>query len=242
MKKTLRYLPFIILAVLLIQNFNRGVISNPKLYFTNMILLLPGIIIGITFHEFAHAFVSTKLGDPTPDNQGRVTLNPAAHLDIYGFITLIFCGFGWGKPVQIDNRYYKSKRRDELLVSVSGITMNLLLAFFFSLILRGWFMIFGDSAINPDSLTGIVSTVLIQIVSINVVLAVFNLFPVPPLDGFSIINNLFDLEKYDWYPTVYRNGFIILLLLLITGVIYKIMFPITRELNYFFLFQIAAKG
>lgn len=237
--KAYRYLPFLILAVLLIQNFNNGVLNNPKSYFSNMILLLPGIIIGITFHEFAHAFVSSRLGDPTPKEQGRITLNPRAHIDIYGFIALIFCGFGWGKPVQIDNRYYKVKRRDELLVSLAGILMNLLLALIFSLILRGWIVIHSNSAINTDSLYGIISTVLIDVVSINIVLAVFNLIPVPPLDGFSVINNIFDLERYSWFQTVYSNGFVILLLLLITGVISMIMTPITKELNNFFIFKIS---
>lgn len=240
MNKTFRYLPFVILAILLIQNFNNGVLNDPKSYFSNMILLLPGIIIGITFHEFAHAFVSSKLGDSTPGEQGRITLNPAAHIDIYGLITLIFCGFGWGKPVQIDNRYYKSKRRDELCVSLAGIVMNLLLAFIFSLILRFWFTFYNDSAINPDSFQGIITTIIIDIISINVVLAVFNLIPVPPLDGFAIINNLFNLEKFNWYHSLYSNGFIILLLLLVTGVITMIMTPITKWLNYLFLFKISA--
>ena len=79
------------------------------------LLTLPGIIIGLCFHEAAHAKMSDKLGDPTPSMQGRVTLNPMAHIDVIGFISLILFGFGWGKPVMIDPRYYKHPRRDVLL-------------------------------------------------------------------------------------------------------------------------------
>ena len=97
------------------------------------ILMLPGIIIGLSFHEFAHAWVSDKLGDPTPRRQGRVTINPLAHIDWIGFLALLLVGFGWGKPVQIDPGYYKNRRRDEFLVSIAGVTMNLILAVFFSI-------------------------------------------------------------------------------------------------------------
>ena len=92
------------------------------------LLMLPGIIMALSFHEFAHAWVSDKLGDPTPRRQGRVTLNPLAHIDWIGFLTLVLVGFGWGKPVQIDPSYYKNRRRDEFFVAIAGVTMNLILA------------------------------------------------------------------------------------------------------------------
>ena len=97
------------------------------------LLMLPGIIIGLSFHEFAHAWMSDKLGDPTPRRQGRVTINPMAHIDPIGFLALLLVGFGWGKPVQIDPGYYKHRRRDEFLVGIAGVTMNLLIAVIFSL-------------------------------------------------------------------------------------------------------------
>lgn len=240
MKKSINFLTIIILFILLKGNLNHGILSNPKGYIINMILILPGIVVGVTFHEFAHAFASSKLGDPTPNIEGRLTLNPAAHFDLYGLISLIFCGFGWGKPVQIDNRYYKSKRRDELVVSIAGVAMNLFLAFLFSIILKIWFKFNGSLIMKPDSLTGIISTILMGIISINIILAIFNLLPIPPLDGFSILNNLFNLEKYDWYYKIYNNGFIILLLLLVTGVVNFIISPISSSLNYLFIYKIAA--
>ena len=91
-------------------------------------MMLPGIIIGLAFHEFAHAAVAFKLGDPTPKMQGRVTINPLAHIDPVGLAALLFAGFGWGVPVQINPSNFKKRRRDELLVSLAGVTMNLVIA------------------------------------------------------------------------------------------------------------------
>lgn len=242
MNKASRLLPLIILVALLVENFNNGILRDPKGYIIHIILLLPGIIIGITFHEFAHAIVSSKLGDPTPKLQGRVTLNPAAHIDIYGFIALILCGFGWGQPVQIDNRYYKSKRRDEFLVSIAGVAMNVVLAFIFAFILKFFIAIasFNGPTFDLNTAKGIISTILAGIISVNVILAIFNLIPIPPLDGFQIINSIFDLEKYSWYQTIYNNGFIILMILLMLGVIDVVISPLSRGLNYFLMYNIVA--
>ena len=89
-------------------------------YILGRLIILPGIIIGLSFHEFAHAKASNVLGDPTPRLQGRVSLNPVSHIDPVGFLLLLLIGFGWGRPVQIDPRYYKHRRRDELIVSAGG--------------------------------------------------------------------------------------------------------------------------
>ena len=198
-------------------------ITGGGLDFMTILLSLPGIIIGLSFHEFAHGAVSYALGDPTPKLQGRLTINPFAHMDPFGFLALMFAGFGWGVPVQIDPRYYKNRRRDEMLVSLAGVTMNLLLAIAFSLILRLLF------AANPAWLAGEVGTILtemlLQVVIINLVLMIFNLIPVPPLDGFGIATELFNLRKYDWYWKVYDHGFLILMLLIIFDVTDLILTP-----------------
>ena len=94
-------------------------------YILGRLIILPGIIIGLSFHEFAHAKASDLLGDPTPRLQGRTSLNPVAHIDPVGFLLLLLIGFGWGRPVQIDPRSYRHRRRDELSVSLAGVTMNL---------------------------------------------------------------------------------------------------------------------
>lgn len=198
-------------------------ITGGSFDFMSMLISLPGIIIGLSFHEFAHGAVSYALGDPTPKLQGRLTINPMAHMDPFGFLALMFAGFGWGVPVQIDPRYYKNRRRDEMLVALAGVTMNLLLAVLFSLILRFLF------ASNPAWLSGevgsILTEMLIQVVIINLVLMIFNLIPVPPLDGFGIATELFNLRKYDWYWKLYDYGFPILMLLIIFDVTDLILTP-----------------
>ena len=218
----------LMLIVLLIVNTMRRGSADPSQMIYSKIIMLPGIIIGLSFHEFAHAFASDRLGDPLPRMQGRVTLNPAAHIDVFGFIALIFAGFGWGKPVQIDPRYYKNRRRDELIVSFAGVLMNFFVAVIFTLIAK--IIISVNPAVIYSDLGEIIFEIIKDVIFINLVLMVFNLVPVPPLDGFGIITELFDLRKYSWYEMVYSNGYMILFALLIFNVIDIIMNP---ALNFF---------
>ena len=194
--------------------------------------MLPGIILGLSFHEFAHAWVSDKLGDPTPRRQGRVTINPLAHIDWIGFLALLLVGFGWGKPVQIDPSYYKNKRRDEFLVSIAGVTMNLILAVIISIPAK--LMIKTFSA-GTSELVYNIYLILFYAVTINLVLMIFNLIPCPPLDGWGIITQLFGLDKYDWWYKVYQYGTWILLALIVTNVTDHIITPlVTMMLNLIF--------
>ena len=196
------------------------------------LLMLPGIILGLSFHEFAHAWVSDKLGDPTPRRQGRVTINPLAHIDWIGFLALLLVGFGWGKPVQIDPSYYKNKRRDEFLVSIAGVTMNLILAVIISIPAK--LMIKTFSA-GTSELVYNIYLILFYAVTINLVLMIFNLIPCPPLDGWGIITQLFGLDKYDWWYKVYQYGTWILLALIVTNVTDHIITPlVTMMLNLIF--------
>ena len=188
------------------------------------ILMLPGIIIGLSFHEFAHAWVSDKLGDPTPRRQGRVTINPLAHIDWMGFLALLLVGFGWGKPVQIDPGYYKHRRRDEFLVGIAGVTMNLLLAVIFAIPARAMVRMF-SGAVASDLVYNIYLMIL-YIVSINVVLMVFNLIPCPPLDGWGILTQIFRLDRYSWWYKVYQYGTWILLALIVFNVTDLILTPL----------------
>lgn len=188
------------------------------------ILMLPGIIIGLSFHEFAHAWVSDKLGDPTPRRQGRVTINPLAHIDWMGFLALLLVGFGWGKPVQIDPGYYKHRRRDEFLVGFAGVTMNLLLAVIFSIPARA--MVRAFSGAPASDLVYNIYLMLFYIVSINVVLMIFNLIPCPPLDGWGILTQIFRLDRYSWWYKVYQYGTWILLALIVFNVTDLIITPL----------------
>ena len=142
-------------------------------YIIQRVILLPGIILGLSFHEFGHAFVSERLGDPTPRVQGRVTLNPAAHVDLIGFVSLLVLGFGWGKPVQINPLYYRHRRRDEILVAFAGVFMNLILAFAGGALMK--LMYNSVSGVFASQPVYILWQILTGIVQINIVLLFFNL-------------------------------------------------------------------
>lgn len=213
----------ILIAFMAGQSFLSGRFDSPLAWFMDTIMVLPAILIGLSFHEFAHAKVSNMLGDDLPRIQGRVTMNPIAHVDPIGFVALLFIGFGWGKPVQINPRNYKNPRRDELLVALAGVTMNLLLAILFTGTLRLLF------EVQPDFMNTQMGMVILQMVSaiinINIVLMIFNLLPIPPLDGFNVVTQIFNLRETELYYQIYDKGFVILMLLMIFNVTDKILVP-----------------
>lgn len=214
---------FIVIAAMIVLNILNGDFSDFGSWVYRQLLMLPGIVIGLTVHEFAHGLVSDRCGDPTPRAQGRLTLNPAAHIDLIGFLCLFFAGFGWGQPVQIDPRYYKHRRKDEFLVSIAGVTMNFIVAVALAFVLR---LIMHSGSAFFSTTTGDVILNMVQYgIFINLVLMIFNLIPVPPLDGWGILTQIFDLEKYRWYPIVYQNGFYILLALILFNVTSLILDP-----------------
>ena len=199
------------------------------------LMMLPGIIIGLALHEYAHAAVAYKLGDPTPKMQGRVTINPLAHIDPLGLAALIFAGFGWGVPVQINPSNFKKRRRDELLVSLAGVTMNLIVAVVFTLIAKVLYMVMGEGFIYgfygyTDNMPGILGFMILGVIQINLVLMIFNLIPCPPLDGFSIISEIFNIKHTEFYWTVYRYGDWILIALIIFNITGMIITPCVRFL------------
>ena len=186
------------------------------------LLMLPGIILGLSLHEFAHAWMSDRLGDPTPRRQGRLTINPIAHIDPLGFVALLLVGFGWGKPVMIDPSYYKNRRRDEFLVAIAGVTMNLILAVILSFPAKALMSMYYSSG---SALIENIFYIVYYAVSINVCLMVFNLIPCPPLDGWNIVTQIFRLDRYRWWYKVYQYGQWILLILIFTNVTDMILGP-----------------
>lgn len=213
----------IIVVVLLVDNFLNGHTSLGEWIYSK-VMILPGIIIGLTFHEAAHGYASHFLGDPTPKYQGRLTLNPFKHIDPIGFLCLMFAGFGWGVPVAIDPRYYKHRRRDEFIVSIAGVVTNLVIAVIFSFIVK-WMA--NSLEYGPLYNVGVIfMNICVYIVAINIILMIFNLLPVPPLDGFGIVTQIFNLQKYEWWWTLYKNGSFILMIMIIFDITSKIIDPI----------------
>jgi len=220
---------FILFIALMAYNLIvTGQFSNPAQWFYAMALRLPGIVIGLTFHEFAHAFSAWKLGDMTPKAQGRVTLNPLAHIDPFGILALVLVGFGWGRPVQVNPfAFKKNRRRANIIVDVAGVTTNFVIAFIFTAI-----YILSVLQWHQDQY-GAVCTILVNIIYINLVLMLFNLLPVPPLDGFGIITEIFDLRRYNWYHTLYNSGMFILMVIVFFGISGKLLTPALQGLLVF---------
>lgn len=186
------------------------------------ISFIAGLVIGITVHEFSHAFSAYRLGDPTAKLEGRLTLNPMAHLDPVGTIMLLVAGFGWGKPTPVDAYNFRNIKRDNAIVSAAGAICNFALAFLVSL---PYLIAYFSHNITPT-----ISTIYLYLspfIWVNLVLGVFNLIPVAPLDGFKVLAGLLPRSWYEDFIQMERYGIFILIFLLFTGVIGRVLLPIT---------------
>jgi len=191
---------------------------------TDFIIFIPAILIALSFHEYAHGLVAYRLGDPTPKYQGRLTLNPLAHLDPIGTLLLLFAHFGWAKPVQVNPYYFEGdKKRGMMIVALAGPFANVLLAYLGALLLS--LML---KEILPFHRLAIIF--LQDLVQINLVLAAFNLIPVPPLDGSKILAGLVPGETANFIYRLEQYGPILLMFLIITGTTQIIFRPIVNTL------------
>ena len=225
----------IILVVLMISNFIQYANTPGKII--ALITAIPGILIAITFHEYAHAFVADKLGDDTPRRQGRLTLNPLKHMDIYGMILLLFVGFGWGKPVEVNSNNFKrtiSIKKGNALVSLAGPIMNFLLAIIFSIILA-LYLRFGFIFAITNPVGNTLALIIRYIISINIGLGVFNLIPLPPLDGSKILVALLPEKARAWYTNNERWLYIVFIIIWVTPIATMIISPIIGGINKFLL-------
>ena len=179
-----------------------------------ILYMLPAILIGLTVHEWAHAYAAYRLGDPTARNLGRMTLNPIAHIDIFGFLCLLIAGFGWAKPVPVNPRNFKNYKRDDIIVSLAGIAMNFLVAlvmtFLYVLLVKIW----PELAVNEAY-----QYIMTYIIVINLSLMLFNLIPIYPLDGSHVLECLLVRKAPRFFMFMRQYGQYILIGLLITGLL-----------------------
>ena len=190
-------------------------------FLMNLIAGLPGLIIAMTIHEYSHARVAYALGDFTPKMQGRLTLNPAAHVDPIGLLMLFIVHFGWAKPVQINPMNFSNPRRDDILVSLAGPASNLIVSFVALIVLV--LMAKMDFPLSEGLLV-----VFNLIIIYNINFAIFNMLPIPPLDGSHILRNLLPYELSRAYEQLERYSFIFLIIIIATPILHYVFVPLQK--------------
>ncbi len=187
-----------------------------------MAAMIPAMIVGLTFHEYAHAKVADMLGDPTARLLGRVSLDPLKHLDIVGTLMFFLVGFGWAKPVPVNSANIKGNQRwGDILISLSGPATNIIVALV-ALLGLNWFGAYLGSIGND---------ILYVMFKLNVLLAALNLLPIPPLDGSALLMNLWRRPP-GWVYFLHNNGTFVLLLLIFTNVIRYILDPVQGAIEF----------
>ncbi len=215
-------LGLILIALVLIATFT-NIFQNPF----RLLIAYPIFIISLVLHELSHAYMANFLGDPTPRLTGRLTLNPLKHLDLWGTLLFIFCGFGWAKPVQVDASYFRNPDKAMVSVALAGPLCNFLIAIFSVLILGATFFF------TRNELTlNIVFNICYFATSVNVLLAVFNLIPIPPLDGSRLVHYLLPARyKANYYRFAQQYAlFIMIFIFMYAG---RMIGPISSQITMY---------
>jgi len=194
-------------------------------YFLTLLLSLPGILIAITFHEMAHGYAAEAMGDPTAKNAGRLSLNPLKHIDPLGFLSMVLFRFGWAKPVPINPMYFKDRKKGTIIVSLAGVVTNLILAFI------GMAAYLAVVPIQNE----ILSTILQYLYFYNIIFAVFNIIPIPPLDGSQILMVFLPEKALPVYYKYQRFGMIAIFILAFTGILWIFISPAINFIETLFL-------
>ena len=230
MRRQLDTRTLIFIAILLFIGPGRalmtGGFSGMMSWLMSTLTMLPAIIVGLSFHEFAHAKVADLCGDPTPRYMGRVTIDPRSHIDPMGMVALIFIHFGWGRPVMINPSNFRHRRRDSILVGLAGVTMNLIVALVFTMIIKVIYTL--NAAVFATGFGKVLLDVLLDVIVVNISLMLFNLIPCPPLDGFGVVCDIFNLYNTKFYWFVSRNSTMLLMFMILLDVPELLL---TRPLN-----------
>lgn len=190
-------------------------------------IAIPGLLLAFAFHEFSHAWVATRLGDSTPADEGRLTMNPLVHLDPVGTFALLFAGFGWAKPVQVHGQNFKHPLRDMALVAAAGPLSNFLLAVVCALVLR---VLHAAGAVGGPIL-GPLEHMIRACLYMNIVLGVFNFLPIPPLDGSRILVWLLPARSGEAVARLEPYAPLLLLVLLVSGALRPVLWPLTSAVR-----------
>jgi len=210
--------------------------TNPVMFLVAILLLIVPLLISIAFHELAHGYVAYIFGDPTPKRMGRLTMNPFAHLDPVGTLMLFIIGIGWAKPIIINPDNIQGKTR-QMLVALAGPAANLLLAIVFTFVLAILAIHYPDSK-NP--IIGLIALLISLVVRVNMILAMFNMLPIPPLDGSKVLAWMLPSRLSEYYLRLEPYGMFILLLIIFT-VGFKFIFDTAvhfQELLFDFVFKL----
>lgn len=202
-------------------------------FFRDFIILAPPLLLALTLHEYSHGVIAYSLGDPTAKMAGRLTMNPLHHLDPIGTIAFFFIKFGWAKPVPVNPAHFKNPRKDMLWVALAGPASNLFLAIISAILTKA--VLFIASVAPASALLAAVLIpfykMLVASVWINLVLAIFNFLPIPPLDGSRILSGILPEEMSQSIASIEQYGFIIILLLAFSGILSKLILPIISFAN-----------
>lgn len=201
--------------------------SSAGLWFVRLLITVPAILLSLTFHELAHGMTAYAFGDPTAKERGRLTLNPIRHLDPMGTILFFIAGFGWAKPVPVNGHYFQRPRRDMALVSLAGPATNFTLAALTGLVLS-------SGLVGKETLSGAFVQYFMQI---NIVLGVFNLLPMPPLDGSRLVSALLPERLLVHYERIEGYGLAIIfaVVFFLPGGLFKLIGPVVNFFNRLFL-------
>ncbi|MBQ8380024.1 MAG: site-2 protease family protein [Clostridia bacterium] len=189
------------------------------------IYTLPALLLSLSVHEYAHAWMAYKLGDISQKIRGRLTMDPTKHIDPFGFICIALLGVGWGRPVMVDDRNFKDRAKGTMLTSLAGPVANILLALLLTLVLKVLIMVGAVDLVATSKVVEILVSMLLLTIQFNVIFGIFNMIPLPPLDGSKVLFYFLPSKLKPIMYTLERYSFIIILVLFMTDLSSVIIQP-----------------